>query len=89
MKNDADHFLADDVDVIEIILFSLHDSDFLTKYNVASALWSKLIQLKLVTIAITDNNVVLRLYTYEQDRDVILNTYLDEVRNVFKNIQNI
>ncbi|WP_260863145.1 hypothetical protein [Citrobacter sp. Marseille-Q6884] len=83
MENDITLATADGAEIIELVLFSLQDPDFLTKYSTLSALWAKLIQLKIVTIAIDNNNVVLRLFTYESDSDVILNTYLDEVRNVF------
>ncbi|POT59510.1 hypothetical protein C3432_01955 [Citrobacter amalonaticus] len=89
MENDGMGIIADDADVIEIALFSLHDPDFLTKYSALSAIWARLIQLKIVTIVITNDNVALRLFTSAQDRDVILNTYMDEVRNVFTNLQKI
>lgn len=87
MQNNTIRVIANGANVIELVLFSLQDPDFLAKYNLLSALWAKLIQLKIVTIAIENDNVVLRLFTYESDSDIILNTYLDEVRNVFACIQ--
>ncbi len=85
MESDNINFIGRDTYVIELELFSLHDPDFFIKYSVLSAIWSKLIQLKIVGIVVVNNNVALRLFTELQDRDVILNTYLDEVRNVFRN----
>ncbi|WP_230350795.1 hypothetical protein [Lelliottia sp. WAP21] len=83
MERDDSGFLVNEADLIEIELFSLHDPDFVTKYRLLSALWAKLIQLNPVTIMITNNHVALRLFTAAPDRDVILKTYMDEVRNVF------
>lgn len=85
MINNGTDFLAD-ATVIDVPLFSLDDPDLLMKYKALSGIWSKLIQLKLATINIRNNEVSICLFTYAQDSDVILNTYMDEVRNVFKNI---
>jgi len=89
MENNSPEIDIDNMDVVDIDLFSLNDADFLVKYGVLSAIWSKLIQLKIVTIVVKNNNVALRLLTNAQDSDVILNTYLDEVRNVFTSIQKM
>lgn len=89
MVNDCADCLTDGVEIIEIVLFSMNDRDFLTKYSVLSALWSRLIQLKIATIAIRNHEVILRLFTNAQDKDVILNTYLDEVSNVFNSSYEI
>lgn len=87
MQNNTIEAITHSANVIELVLFSLQDPDFLAQYRLLSALWAKLIQLKIVTIAIENDNVVLRLFTHESDSDIILNTYLDEVRNVFICIQ--
>ena len=79
--NDIDLFYGEEISEIE--LFSLYDPDFSIKYRVLSAIWAKLIQLTLVKIIIKDNNVALQLVTTAADRDVIMKTYMDEVRNVF------
>lgn len=87
MQNNTIEAITHSANVIELVLFSLQDPDFQAQYRLLSALWAKLIQLKIVTIAIENDNVVLRLFTHESDSDIILNTYLDEVRNVFICIQ--
>lgn len=89
MVNDSTHCFTDGAEVIELVLFSIDDRDFLTKYSALSALWSRIIQLKMATIAIKNHDVVLRLFTDAQDRDVILNTYMDEVNNVFNSRHEI
>lgn len=89
MRNDISDYLSNHLNAVEIDLFDVDDPRFLTKYNALSAIWSRLIQLEVVTIVIRNNHVALRLLTSAEDSDVVLNTYLDDVRNVFTRIQGI
>nr|WP_318383150.1 hypothetical protein [uncultured Enterobacter sp.] len=83
MKKDDSRFFDGPSGYCEVKVFQLSDPNFLPKYALLSAYWSKLIQLRIAKIKIKDDFITLCLKSDSSEGEAILDTYLEDVRNVF------